>query len=89
MSLAGDGLLRPEPTKADAIRARMRAGRADIRRQRATAGALWLLFGALMTLAALAAGLGLELNYPLVAATGLVATALWCGVTAVILVRSK
>lgn len=87
MSLAEDGVLRPEPTKADSIRRRLWAKNEADRRTRAVAGVLWALFGVLMTLGSLAVGWGLTLSAPFLVATGLVLMGLWCGLTAVLIVR--
>ena len=89
MNLNGDGLLKPEPTRVDYIRGRTAANRAAVRRQRATAGLLWLLTGFLMVASSVALGVALDLNGPAVLAVGLLAAALWTGVTTVALVRSK
>lgn len=88
--ISGDGLLRPEPDhRVESQRVRLRALAAQRRRQRATAGVLWLLFGALMTTAAVLVAAGLDLRPLHLAAAGLFVCGLWCGSTAALVVKGK
>jgi hypothetical protein len=83
----GDGFLKPEPTRVDHARATLRAHRQRTRRLAAVSGGLWVAFGVLLIAGVECVSWGLGLQALVLVGLGVILSALWCLVTAVLVAR--
>lgn len=88
MSISHEGLLRPEPSRADIARRRNKLDKETAARVRVVSAILWLLAGVTWVLGIVSLGVGLDVAGVHVLGAALWAVALWAGLTSILILRS-